>query len=111
MSSSALARTAEQTILDRRFEKVEEEYNAEEDLDDSASMFSGVSGMTGLSAASGQAPSLVRSDFDAICEDFLGSYRKAGKKGVQRGKPQTGMEQLEEIRRELGPARIKTTAR
>lgn len=111
MSSSALARTAEQTILDRRFEKIEEEYNVDEEIDDSASMFSGVSGVTGLSADSGQAPSLVRSDFDAICDDFLGSYRKAGKKNVRRGKPQTGMEQLDEIRRDLGPARIKTTAR
>lgn len=108
MSSAALARTAEQTILDRRFEKIEEEYNADEDLDDSASMFSGVSGMTDLS---GQAPSLVRSDFDAICDDFLGCYRKAGRNNVRRGKPQTGIEQLDDIRRELGPARIKTTAR
>jgi len=111
MSSSALARTAEQTILDRRFEKIEEEYNADDDIDDNASMFSGISGMTGLSAVSGQAPSLVRADFDDICDDFLGSYRKAGKSNVRRGKPQSGMEQLDEIRKGLGPARVKSTAR
>lgn len=110
MSSSALARTSEQTILDRRFEKIEEEYNADEDVNDSESVLSGMSGLTGLSAASSQAPSVVRSDFDAICDDFLGSYHKAGKKNVRRGKPQTGMEQLDEIRKGLGPARIKTSA-
>ena len=111
MSSSALARTTEQTILDRRFEKIEEEYKVDEDIDDTASMFSGISGMTGLSAASGQAPSLVRADFDDICDDFLGSYRKVSKNNVRRGKPQSGMEQLDEIRKGLGPARVKSTAR
>jgi protein LTV1 len=103
MSSSALARTAEQNVLDRRFEKIEEEYNDDENLDDSASL---MSGMTGLSTASSQAPQLVRSDFETICDDFLGNYSKS-----RRRKPQTGMEQLDEIRKGLGPARIKTIAR
>lgn len=110
MSSSALIRTAEQTVLDRRFEKIEEEYNADEDLDDSASLMSGMTGLTGLSATSSQAPQLVRSDFEAICDDFLGNYSKVGKKNVRRRKPQTGMEQLDEIRKGLGPARIKSNA-
>lgn len=106
MSSSALARTAEQNVLDRRFEKIEEEYNDDEDLDDSASLMSGMTGLTGLSATSNQAPQLVRSDFESVCDDFLGSYSKS-----RRRKPQTGMEQLDEIRKGLGPARIKTSAR
>ena len=100
MSSSALARTAEQSVLDRRFEKIEEEYNDDDDLDDSASL------MSGMSDASSQAPQLVRSDFETVCDDFLGNYSKS-----RRRKPQTGMEQLDEIRKSLGPARIKTSTR
>ncbi|KAL1304482.1 hypothetical protein AAFC00_003472 [Neodothiora populina] len=60
MSSSALARTDAQTLLDQRFDKIEEEY-ANDDYDDfyndESSQFddaeSLASGMTGLSKASG----------------------------------------------------------
>ena len=116
-------------------DKMEEEYAAGDDEggnenDDASSMLSGVSGlskMSGLSKASGlsrlslasgisaasasQAPKLVRADFDSIMDDFLGKYHKAGKKSVRRGKPQTGLEQLEEIRRDLGPARLQTNSK
>ena len=44
-------------------------------------------------------------------DDFLNNYSVGGKHGrrVKRGKQQTGMEQLEEIRRDLGKARISST--
>lgn len=114
MSSSALHRNDGLTLLDQRFDKIEEEYAAE-DFPDDASMISGMSkmssfskmsGMTGMSNMS-DAPQL-RSDFDSIMDDFLGSHTMAGKRRVKKGRPQTGLEQLDEVRRGLGPARIKT---
>jgi protein LTV1 len=111
MSSSVLARTEGQTILDARFDKIEEEYADDEGNDDSASMFSGMSGMTGMSKASSQAPQLVRSDFDSIMGEFLQNHSQVGKRRVRVGKPSTGLEQLDEIRKGLGPARIKTSLR
>jgi hypothetical protein len=38
-----------------------------------------------------------REDFDALMDDFLGSYSMAGKRRVKKGKYQTGMEQLDEL--------------
>lgn len=136
MTSSALQRTTQQTLLDARFDKIEEEY-AEDGIDEDGqfedaetssmisgatglSAFSGVSGATGASGVSAtsrssRAPNLVptqRSDFDGIMDDFLGSYGATGKKGrVKKGGKQTGMEQLDEVRRGLGPARISSRAR
>lgn len=116
MTSSALHRTEGLTLLDQRFDKIEEEYAAEDFPDDAsvASKMSGVSGlskMSGMSGMSGysnmsEAPQL-RSDFDSIMDDFLGSHSMAGKRRVKKGKPQSGLEQLEEIRKGLGPARIE----
>lgn len=139
MTSSALARTDQQTLLDSRFDKIEEEYAMdelpEEDFNDELSMASGATGlskaskasrystMSGMSGVSGisnysrasdaEAPQLVRSDFDGIMDEFLGGYSKTGKAGrrVRRGGPQTGMEQLDEVRKGLGPARVKSTPR
>lgn len=139
MTSSALARTAQQTLLDSRFDKIEEEYTADEladeGMDDSISAVSGATGaskasnlskysaMSGMSGVSGissysratdsEAPQLQRSDFDSIMDDFLGGYNKAGKLGkrVRRGAPMTGMEQLDEVRKGLGPARLKSKAK
>ena len=114
MTSSALHRTEGLTLLDQRFDKIEEEYAAE-DFPDDASMVSGMSkmsafskmsGMTGMSGSS-EAPQL-RSDFDSIMDDFLGSHSMSGKRRVKKGGNQTGLEQLEEIRQGLGPARVKT---
>jgi len=114
MSSSALFRTENQTLLDDRFDKIEEEYADDGyEADDTASMVSGVSGLSkvsgvsGLSTASSQAPQL-RSDFDNIMDDFLGGYSMSGKRRVKKGGHQTGMEQLDEIRKGLGPARLKS---
>jgi protein LTV1 len=89
------------------------------------SAMSGASHTSGLSRASGvssysrasdaEAPNLVRSDFDGILDDFLGSYNKAGKVGggrIRKGAPLTGMQQLDEVRKGLGAARITaSTAR
>ncbi|KAM0446116.1 hypothetical protein ACHAO4_009412 [Trichoderma viride] len=97
MTSSSLVRTEQLSILDERFEKLEERYN--EEFDDMGSV-SEVS-----TASSVQGP--MRSDFDGILDDFLGSYTRPGKRTSKKTRPQTGLEQLEEIRRELGPARIR----
>lgn len=102
MTSSSLVRTEQMSLLDARFDKIEEAYNEDEEED-----------MASVSAAS-TASSVVgpmRSDFDGILDDFLGGYTKPGKRTNKKNKPQTGLEQLEEIRRELGPARIRGRAR
>lgn len=105
MTSSSIFRTEGQTLLDARFDKIEENYAEDEmDMDDG-----GVSIMTGSSIASSQVPSLVqRSDFDSIMDEFLGGYSMSGKKRVKKGGYQSGMEQLDEVRKGLGPARIKS---
>lgn len=110
MSSSALARTDAQTLLDQRFDKIEEEYADDYTYDDSSSQFddaeSMASGMTGMSKASGmskmsamsgmsrasgistysratdtEAPELVRSDFDSIMDGFLAGHSRTIGKG------------------------------
>lgn len=103
MTSSSLYRTEGLTLLDARFDKIEEDYAAEgmEDDDGCASI------STGISTTSSQVPTLrLRSDFDSIMDDFLGGYSPNGRKRVKKGKYQTGMEQLDEIRKDLGPARL-----
>lgn len=104
MTSSSIFRTEGQNLLDARFDKIEEDYAEDEmDVDDD-----GVSIVTGTSVASSQAPSLVqRSDFDSIMDDFLDGYSMSGKKRVKKGKYQSGMEQLDEVRKGLGPAKVK----
>ncbi|EME81807.1 uncharacterized protein MYCFIDRAFT_215488 [Pseudocercospora fijiensis CIRAD86] len=143
MTSSSLARTDPLTTLDDRFDKMEAAYSLaefpEEEEDeynaDAGSLASGMTGlsrasktskysaMSGMSRASGmstysraddeEAPKLVRSDFDGIMDDFLGSYSTSGKhkQRVKRGGPMTGMAQLDEIRQGLGPARFTSRAK
>ncbi|KAH8683116.1 Low temperature viability protein [Tricladium varicosporioides] len=98
MTSSSMVRTEGLSTLDARFEKIEEKYN--EDMDDMASVSAASS-----TASSVQGP--VRGDFDSIMDDFLGNYSMSGKKHVKKGKYQSGMEQLDEVRKGLGPARIR----
>ncbi|KAL8693150.1 MAG: hypothetical protein Q9218_001970 [Villophora microphyllina] len=109
MTSSSLFRTEGLTLLDARFDKIEEDYAEdamENEADDEGSVMTGSSILSKPSSvASSQAPSL-RSDFDSIMDDFLGGYSMSGKKRVKRGGYQSGMEQLNEVRRELGPARV-----
>ena len=100
MTSSSLARTEVQTILDSRFSKIEEVYaGADEDEDDEVSVAS--------SAISAISQDSTRSDLDGIMDDFLGSYSMSGKTRVKRGGYQSGLEQLDEVRKGLGPARIR----
>jgi len=98
MTSSSMFRTEGLTTLDARFEKIEEQYN--EDEDDMAS----VSAASNMSSIQGP----MRGDFDDIMDDFLGSYTMSGKKNVKKGKYQSGLEQLDEIRKGLGAARIRS---
>ena len=139
MTSSALTRTDQQTLLDARFDRMEARYAADEMLEAEDARFddalSAASGATGVSKASqsskhssfsvasgissysrasdAEAPQLERSDFNSIMDEFLGGHSKVGKTGrrVKRSGPQTGMEQLDEIRSGLGPARMKSAAR
>ncbi|KZF19176.1 Low temperature viability protein [Xylona heveae TC161] len=115
MTSSSIFRTEGQTLLDDRFDKIEEEYNEDGDYDDfpdddTASVVTGMTGMTGQSSASTQ-QGPMRGDFDSIMDDFLGGYSMAGKRRVKKGGYQTGIEQLDEVRRGLGPARLKSKQR
>ena len=106
MTSSSLARTEGLTLLDARFDKIEEDY-AEDgmDMDDGTASI-----VTGSSLASSQAPPLTtRSDFDSIMDDFLGGYSMSGKKRVKKGGYQSGIEQLDELRQGLGPARVRVS--
>lgn len=100
MTSSAMVRTEGLTNLDDRFDAMEvREYGDDDDFNDdmSVSMASSMSSVTGP----------VRGDFDGIMDDFLGAYSMSGKKNVKKGAYQSGMEQLDEVRRGLGPARFK----
>ncbi|MCJ1247221.1 hypothetical protein MMC30_004435 [Trapelia coarctata] len=124
MTSSSLFRTEGLTLLDARFDKIEEDYADNELMDDdddgAASVMTGqMSNVSGLSRASNmssaskwsttsrQTPNLVmRKDFDGIMDEFLGGYSMSGKRRVKKGGYQSGMEQLDEIRRELGKPRI-----
>ncbi|KAJ4302252.1 Protein ltv1 [Collariella sp. IMI 366227] len=93
MTSSSLVRTEQLGILDARFEKIEEEYNA--DMDDMGSV-SAVSTMSTI-----QGP--TRQDFDGMLDEFLDEYSMFGKRRVKKGKWRNGLEDFDEIRRELGP--------
>ncbi|KAF2484594.1 Low temperature viability protein [Neohortaea acidophila] len=105
MTSSALARTDHQTLLDDRFDKLESAYALDEFPDDEED-----DGRFDDALSSASAPQLQRSDFDSIMDDFLGGHAKTGKQGkrIRRGGPQSGMEQLEEVRKGLGPARLQS---
>ena len=131
MTSSSLARTEGQRLLDDRFEKIDALYSLDEEgeYDDSTSMVSGMTGMTGVTGMTGasQAPSLVsrgdygdvplRSDYDTVMDEFLSGWRDSGKRAKRKGnrgkqeRTAMGMAMLDEIRKELGPARIPSKSR
>lgn len=52
----------------------------------------------------------TRKDFDSIMDEFLGGYTMTGQRPsthrVRKGKYQTGLDQLDEIRRTLGNTKI-----
>lgn len=130
MTSSSLNRGEGLQFLDRRFEQVEKMYSLDEaeefdDIDGGASMASGMTGMSKMSKMSAVStssfadPAAVRSDFDGMMDDFLGNWNAAnpggkrkgakGKRG-KNGNEVHGLRQLEEVRKDLGPARLHRKA-
>ncbi|KAI1169608.1 Low temperature viability protein [Nemania sp. FL0916] len=115
MTSSSLVRTEQLSLLDARFDVLEQkQYNPDNDdydwggdgdgdIDDDDTK--STAGMSMLSTASSVTGPL-RADFDSILDDFLGEYSMHGKKTVKKGKWGNGVEQFDEFRRELGPARL-----
>ncbi|KAK3111984.1 Protein ltv1 [Teratosphaeriaceae sp. CCFEE 6253] len=122
MTSSSLLRTEHQTILDARFDKVLQRQAALDSISEASSQApstvsrdsaaTGVSRFSGMSsysqATDSEAPQLERADFGSIISEFLEGHSKAGKRGryVKKFGPQTGMQQLDEVRSGLGPARV-----
>ena len=127
MTSSSLARTSGQQLLDARFDQVEKMYSLDEadefdDMDGGMSLASGMTGMTGrskmsqLSTASFADEGAVRADFNSMMDGFLDDWNKANPRGGKRkgakgkrgknGNEKFGLQQLDEVRAELGPARI-----
>jgi protein LTV1 len=102
MTSSSLFRTEGLTTLDARFEKMEQQYMNDDDIYDEGDMASVSAASSTMSTVQGP----NRSDFDSIMDDFLGNYSMSGKKHVKKGRYQSGLEQLDEVRKGLGPARI-----
>lgn len=94
MSSSALYRTEGLTLLDDRFDKVEREYDIEEEDEDEPQF-------------DPSAP--IRGDFDSIMDDFLGEYANMGQKGTSKRarNPYT----LDDARIALGNTKISETTR
>ncbi len=97
MTSSSLVRTEQQSILDARFENLyEREYKA--DMHNLGS----VSGASRASTVQGS----LRPDFDSLIAEFENEYSMRGRRVLKTGKWKNGVEQLDEIRKELGPARL-----
>jgi len=127
MTSSVLARTEPLTLLDSRFDRIAESYmeddvrdQADDDFDDGVSLATATTTKSnasrfsafGGSQASEAAPQLMPANFDSVMDEFLGGTNVKGKmmkKGGTGGRwgAQTGMEQLDEIRQVLGPARFR----
>lgn len=125
MTSSSLARTEGQQLLDARFEKVEAMYALDEadefdDEDGGMSLASGLSRQSKMStlSTSSFADGDARSDLDSMMDGFLdgwekghpgGGTRKNGAKGKRgkNGNEVAGIRMLDEVRAELGPARLK----
>jgi protein LTV1 len=125
MTSSSLARTDGQQLLDAQFDRALETIYSEadefDDMDGGMSQISGMTGMTGrskmsqLSTTSFADEGAVRDDFGGMMDDFLGDWNKANPGGKKRGakgkrgkngNEKFGLEQLDEVRAELGPARL-----
>ncbi|PHH64988.1 hypothetical protein CDD81_3625 [Ophiocordyceps australis] len=98
MTSSSLVRTEQLRFLDARYERMYEKFN--EDAEDDMESVSAVS-----TASSVAGP--LRRDFDGAIDHFLDNFTKPGKRTSKKSKAQTGLQQLDEIRRDLGPARIR----
>jgi protein LTV1 len=128
MTSSALARTDGQRLLDDRFDKIEAMYALDEagefddDEDGGMSLASGLSRQSKMSVVSTRsfADAPVRNDFDGIMDGFLdgwdkghpGGSKRNGAKGKRgkNGNEVLGMRMLDEVRDGLGPARLRQKA-
>ncbi|KIH90875.1 protein LTV1 [Sporothrix brasiliensis 5110] len=105
MTSSSLVRTEQMSLLDARFDKIDELYNNDAfDEDGFGDDMKSVSAFSTTSSVQGP----LRNDFNGIMDEFLGGYSMQGKRAIKKGRQQTGLEQLDEIRRGLGPARLST---
>ncbi|KAI9862888.1 MAG: hypothetical protein M1813_004060 [Trichoglossum hirsutum] len=90
MSAASVPRSEGLRLLDARFEKVLKEYT--EEPDDPPSPKHGP----------------IPEGLEAIAQEFLDNYKVVGRKNrVLRVKNQSGMEELNEIRKGLGPALIR----
>ncbi|BFZ59340.1 Protein ltv1 [Saitoella coloradoensis] len=90
MSSSAMFRNEGLTLLDDRFDKIEQEYMDDIDEEEEDEL----------------AQVEQRPDLESIFDDFLDNYAVKGKKLVAMSKHENGLYQLDEVRRDLGGARI-----
>ena len=134
MTSSSLARTDTLSTLDSRFEKLAASYmddideEADGEMDDATSAVSGASVATGRSSRWGngpvsggvrlaeqdeeEVPELTSAKVTSVMDEFLsgagGAKRRLMKKGGRPGVwgAQSGLDQLDEIRKGLGPARL-----
>ncbi|ERF68180.1 hypothetical protein EPUS_05261 [Endocarpon pusillum Z07020] len=125
MTSSSLARTDGQRLLDDRFDRIEAMYALDEagefddDEDGGISLASGISKQSRISTVSTKsfADGPVRSDLDNMMDGFLDGWDKGhpggskgkgakGKRG-KNGNEMLGMKMLDEVREGLGPARVR----
>ena len=97
MTSSSMVRTEGLSNLDDRYEKLEERYLADQNDMASVSALSTASSVTGP----------LRSDFESTMDEFLDGYKKGRRPSKKLKGAQTGIEQLDEVRFNLGPARLK----
>ncbi|KAF9124809.1 hypothetical protein BGW39_007875 [Mortierella sp. 14UC] len=87
MSSSAMFRNENLTLLDERFDKIEREYESDSDDDeDEGTSFKGEE---------------LRKDFDSILDDFLDKFEIVGSKMVPRLEGATSENKLSTIRNAL----------
>ncbi|KAI8973511.1 Low temperature viability protein-domain-containing protein [Mycotypha africana] len=93
VSSSAMHRNRQLRLLDDRFEKIEEEYNEDDDFDEDDEY---------LDEEVEQ-----REDFDAILDEFLEKYEILGKKMEPKLEGDSPALQLERIRQELPKPDVK----
>jgi protein LTV1 len=125
MTSSSLARTDGQRLLDDRFEKIEATYalnegdKIDDDDDGGMSLASGISKQSKLSTVSTRsfADGPVRSDLEGMMDGFLDGWNqglpRGGKRNGAKGKrgkngnEVLGMKMLDEVRESLGPARLR----
>ena len=109
MSSSVLARTEVESLLDSRFDKIEEEYANDDmgDAEDDDGAMSQISGFSKTSRMSNATPKITPA-FNSVMDDFLDNHYVVGRSRLKKGPHQTGLEQLDEIRKGLGPAVVRT---